>query len=890
MTAIEPMTNFPLEFTRPWALLALLAVPVLVYYFRWSLSDFPRRQRAVSLAVRVAILVLLVLSLSGLTLLRSTTRKFVLFVVDQSESIGEESQRRACEFLGQALPGEASSDRAAYLPFGAEPGLVQDRPVEYGEMPTLLRQQSTGSEPSEAVATSAAAPDAAVRRRLRDGTDLAAALEAAAGFLPPDSVPTLVLLSDGNPTAGDVLSTATRLRVPVMTIPLPTRTEPEVQVSEVRAPAEVREGEPFHVEAVIHSNHEDEALIEIFRGDHKVVSERKPLTVGENRFRFQQSVDRDRLAEFRVRVSGLQADTLLDNNSDSALVFASGKPRVLIIESEPQRIRELAYALEEEGVRVDIRPPQGMPESLSDLQNYELLMLSNVPATALSLQQMDVARTWVQELGGGFLMLGGDQSFGLGGYYKTTLEEILPVRSDFEKEKEKPSLAMVLVIDKSGSMGGDKIEMAKSAARSAVELLGRRDQVAVIAFDGDTYVISAMQSASNKAKIDDDISTIDASGGTTMYPAMEQGYELLMAASAKIKHMILLTDGVSSPGDFQGLAEQMASGKMTVSTVAVGSDSDTTLLEEIARIGKGRYYLTEDPAQVPQIFAKETVTASKSAIDEAPFLPQVIRATHALREIDLDSAPFLLGYVMTRPKPTAEVILATEKGDPLLTWWRYGLGMTAAFTSDAKNRWAAEWLTWPGFGKFWTQVVRQTMRKGDTQGLQVQTLRHGHEATLLVDAVDPLGRFINQAEVELTLLDPQLKRHSWNLTASAPGRYTGRVPLDRSGAYHLEIAVKQQGEAVLRQSRGITVGYSDELRIKPTNTPLLQEIAAATGGQFDLPPGEIFAPDGRTVQQPTPLWPWLLTAALLLFVVDVALRRIDFSLPLLPQWRERARQ
>jgi uncharacterized protein YegL len=340
----------------------------------------------------------------------------------------------------------------------------------------------------------------------------------------------------------------------------------------------------------IQSNHDDEGLVEVFRGDHKVVSEKRVLKTGTNKLRFQQSIERDRLAAISVRVSGLKSDTLLDNNLDTGLVYAAGKPRVLIIESDPNLIRELAYALEDEGIQVDIRPPQGMPESLADLQNYELLMLSNVPATSITQQQMEIARTYVQELGGGFIMLGGELSFGLGGYYKTTLEEILPVRSDFEKEKEKPSLAMVLVIDKSGSMGGDKIEMAKSAAQAAVELLGRRDLAAVVAFDGDTYVVSEMQSAANKGKINDEISRITPGGGTTMYPAMEMSYEMLTAASAKLKHVIMLTDGISSPGDFEGLAQTMAGAKMTVSTVAIGEGSAGDLLETIARTGKGRYH------------------------------------------------------------------------------------------------------------------------------------------------------------------------------------------------------------------------------------------------------------------------------------------------------------
>ncbi|MEM9646673.1 MAG: VWA domain-containing protein, partial [Planctomycetota bacterium] len=620
----------PFELTRPWIIVAMLpAAAVVAYYFRFSLSDFPRRQRLVSMWTRMLLLLMLVLALAGLTLLHRTDERFVIVLSDQSQSVGEQGIEKTRTLLRDALR-QKGNHRVAVLEFAADPGTVRELTADgLASVEPDASDVDTEAGPDVPIATPVDPEDSA-----KSGTNLGAAIQAASGFVPPGYVSEIVLLSDGNETTGDALAAAAQSSIAVTTIPLPTLSDPEVQVAEVRVPAEVRQGEPFFVNVSIQSNHEDEGLVEVFRGDHKVISEIQSFAVGENEFRFQQSIENDRLAAFTVRISGLKQDSLLDNNSDAGLVYASGKPRVLIIESDPNLIRELAYALEDEGVQVDVRPPQGMPDSLADFQNYECLMLSNVPATDLTQQQMQTARTWVQELGGGFIMLGGEQSFGLGGYYKSSLEEILPVRSDFEKEKEKPSLGMVLVIDKSGSMDGERIEMAKSAARSAVELLGKRDQAAVIAFDGQPYVISEMQSARNAVKLSDEISRIEAGGGTNMYPAMEMSFEMLMATSAKLKHVILLTDGISSGGDFEGMAQQMSSSKITVSTVAVGDGADTDLLEQIARVGKGRYYFTTDPAQVPQIFAKETVTASKSAIDEQPFIPQVIRATHALADLD----------------------------------------------------------------------------------------------------------------------------------------------------------------------------------------------------------------------------------------------------------------
>jgi uncharacterized membrane protein len=837
-----------LELTRPLWLAGLLALPVVAYFFVRSLVDFQPWQRSLSLLSRVLIVALLVFSLAGLTLLLPTKRQFVVFAVDQSLSVDETSRKFADDYLKEA-ERHAGPNTIGTLAFAARPGAFQ--PGIAGP-PTTLDDK---------------------------GTDLASAIEVAAAVAPPFYVPKVVLLTDGNSTTGDPLKAALRAGVPIFTVPLRTRDDPEVQVSAVKAPAQVAQGEPFHVEVVIDSNHDDEGQIDVYRGPHKVVSERRAIKKGENRFRFPQTIERERLAQFTVRASGFK-DALLDNNSDSGLVFTSGKPRVLLIESDVKSARDLSWALEEQEMQVDVRPPQGMPADLADLQNYELLILSNVPATSLTMTQMEVARRYVQDLGGGLVMLGGDQSFGLGGYYKTTLEEILPVRSDFEKEKEKPSLAMMLVIDKSGSMGGEKIELAKEAAKSAVELLGPSDKIGVIAFEGEPYWVSELHPCSDKGFVLDRVASIEAGGGTNMHPAMEEAFDALQQTTAKLKHVIILTDGISAPGDFAGTAASMQSARITVSTVGVGQDSDQTLLEEIARIGGGRYYFTEDPGSIPQIFAKETVAASKSAINEQPFMPIVNRPTQALAEIDLASAPFLLGYVVTRPKPTSEVILATETGDPLLAWWRYGLGMSVAFTSDAKSRWAAEWLSWPGYAPFWAQVVRHAMRKNDAKGVVIEVKQSSGKAAVTLDAVAPSGAYLNRAQTELTIIDPALASQKLEMVQTAPGRYTAEFATPLPGAYHMDFSQTLDGKTLYHQSRGLNVGYADELRLRPTNTELLRSIARVSGGRFDPKAESVFDSNGQTARRALPLWRYLVTAAALIFVLDVALRRIDFALAL----------
>jgi Ca-activated chloride channel family protein len=890
MSAATLDVPIQLELARPWWLLGLAALPVLVYFFYRSLVDLSRWQRLLSLGLRGLLVVLILAALAGLSLIRPTRELFVVFAVDRSLSVGDVGNQAADAFLRQAA-AHAGSNQFAVLPFATEPGSIRPGPEAVA---AIQKRAQAGSD----AAKLATAPAANISSTLpaagpedahgldRKGTDLASALEVAAAAIPPFHVPRIVLISDGNPTAGDALKAAAALRgkVEVMTAPLKARDDPEVQLSAVSAPAQVQQGEPFKVEVLIDSNHDDDAgHVEVYRGDIKVADSPVKLKKGENRLALKQTIDAGGLTPITARLKGYR-DTLLDNNADFGLVSAAGKPRVLLLESDPDQAKHLTWALEEQNMQIDVRPPRGAPDNLAELQNYDLLILSNVPATSLSLRQMEVARTYVQNLGGGLIMLGGDQSFGLGGYYKSTLEEILPVRSDFEKEKEKPSLALMLVIDKSGSMGGEKIEMAKEAARASVELLGPSDKVGVLAFEGENFWVCEMHPCNDKGFVLDRIASLEAGGGTVMAPAMEEAHETLRSTVAKLKHVIILTDGISAPGDFEGIAQAMAADRITCSTVAMGGDADQSLLEEIARLGNGRFYVADEAGQVPQIFAKETVTASKSAINEQPFPPSIVRPTHVLSEIRLDEAPMLLGYVVTRPKPTAEVILATETGDPLLAWWRYGLGMSAAFTSDAKARWAAEWLSWPQFGQFWAQVVRHLLRKAEAKGTVVQIDRTGRKAIVSLDAIEPSGKFLNRATTELTLVDPQLATRKVEMAQLAPGRYQAEFDATKAGSYQLMFSQTRDSQPLGRQVRGLAVGYSDELRLRPTNDELLRSIAAAAGGKADVAPDSVFAVPEKAAPRAVPLWPYLATAAALLFVFDVALRRIDFSLISL-RWR-----
>ena len=856
-----------MEITRPLLLLLLLFLPALYYGYRRSLVDLSRTQRIISLIARIIIVVLLILSVADVQYLKTDDKLAVMFLADISDSISDDGLTKATDYVNEALKSRDGNQQSGLIAFTDRAEVVRAL-LKNGDEPDaeleLAEVKQAWLETDE---------DAG------DATNIAQAIETAWGTFPANANKRIVLITDGVETHGDAVHTALRGKdfgIQIDTVPIYPSDEPEVMVQRLDMPAQVKQGAPFNVEVLIHSNHEDVAEIRLFKNKFEVAKQEARLEAGENRVIFTETAMDSGTLTYDALCRSTK-DTRYDNNRALGIVSVSGKPKVLLIDENESQARYLTRALEDAKIRVDVRNGLGVPNELADLQNYELVIFSNVPANRLTQNQMELIRTYVQDLGGGFMMLGSENSFGLGGYYKTPIETILPVHTDTEKKKETPSLAIVLVIDKSGSMGGIKIELAKAAARATVELLGKRDKIGVVAFDGSPFWIAEMHDASDKLYLSDQIGSITASGGTNLYPALEQAYFALTETTAKLKHVIVLSDGQSQDGDWYGIASSMRSERITISTVGIGSGADMNLLGNLANWGGGRDYFTQDPYSIPQIFAKETVTASKSAIIDEPFIPQRIKPTQVLSGIDLELAPFLLGYVATQPRPTAEVFLVSDRGDPLLASWQYGLGKSVAFTSDAKARWASDWLDWGGYGKFWTQLVRDTMRKATLSNFQAEIKKEKGMAHLAIDALDDAGDFLNQLENEVSLISPDLKKKQLAVTQTAPGRYELDFPTQDVGPYFLNVMQKQGGEVVNTQVTGTVVSYPQEYLVHNADDALLTQLAAVSGGKFNVSTEDAFRPPEEQVALRIHLWRPFLMIALFLLLVDIALRRVDFK-------------
>jgi len=680
----------------------MLGVFVLVAALRYTLVDRPRLMLLSSVACRALAVILLAVVLARPFMLRSSQRLHVVFLVDVSQSVNLDDAGKALEKIDQAI--EELDRRDTWSLFALADGL---RSVESTE---AFRKMLT--EWQEGLAD----------EKFRSATRLADGLRTARLSFPSDAARRIVVFSDGRPTGGDLSETFEVLadeKTDLRFASIEGITDPEAAVLSLSASkSNAYEDEVIRFGAGLASNVKTSASLRLIQ---------RGVVVAKQDVRLQPEQTSRAVFDVPMKVSGHSVwtaelvpreDSFAINNAAGCTVNVQGRPRVLVLHQKHRRMRNFVRAMEKQGFMIDLRSPKGLPRELDELLAFDAVMLADMPATEMSTRQMLMLRRYVADFGGGLMMLGSENSFGLGGYYKTPVEQVLPLVSRFEKEKEKPSMAMVLVIDKSGSMDGMPIALARQAAKASVELLSGQDQAGVVAFDSKPYVVCEVRSARDTAGIAASIDRVGAGGGTFMYSGMAAARDMLRDASAKIKHMIVLGDGQTQPADHDGLVAELVDMGVTVSTVALGPNADQNLMAHIASSGNGRYYVTMDPSTVPQIFTRETMQATRSAIKEDLYSCVQVGDHPLLEGYENTELPYIFGYVMTQPKPTSEVVLATASGDPLLASSRYGLGMGMAYTSDLTERWGGEWLSWEDCGSFWAQVLRSLARDECTPGFQ----------------------------------------------------------------------------------------------------------------------------------------------------------------------------
>ncbi len=851
-----------MTFTTPLALVLLICIPVLLYW-GWPRQVYRRARDISSLILRTIITLLLVLALAGAQIVQAADKLTVIFLLDVSDSMGQQAQADGLAYVRQAISGMRPDDRAGIVLFGGK--ALVERPVSTSrEVGRIESAPPTGN------------------------TNLEQAIRLAMGMFPADSARRIVVLSDGQPTIGNAESAAelaAATGVEISYVPYVAADKPEVQVTSVNVPTAINAGQRFDLNLTINSEAATPARVTVLQAGQIIQQQNVDLKPGSNNYTLSLQGTGAGFKDFQVKVDPVSNDNFYQNNQLSAFSRVIGPPRVLLVSQNDEEIQYLKPALEQAGLTVDTTTPEKLPFTLVGLAQYQSVILANVPATNLSKQRMTVLQSYVRDLGGGLLSVGGPETYGPGGYFKTPLEEALPVESQIKDQKRIPQLTIAYVIDRSGSMdspspsGVPNIELAKEAIIRSVDLLQPNDRAGVVSFDSVGYWIAHLQDVRDRLAIERLVATLRASGGTDILAGMTLIAQEIGADPSARKHIILLTDGGADPTGLVEISKKLNDENgVTTSVIAIGG-SAPTFLKQMAISGGGNFHNVVTADEIPTIFTQETVLATRSYILEKPFTP--ILSSNSPIMNGITSSPSLLGYVATTAKQTAEVILRGPEPfkDPLLAAWQYGLGRSVAFTSDATARWGANWVNWSDFVRFWDQAVRWTITEGTTNNLESRVVMEGEQARLIVDARDNSGAFLNGLNLQFSLVDPNGSPTLQTLQQVAPGRYEATFAPNTEGAYILSVQGNSSTDTSLKlnQTTGWVMSYSAEYdrSKRGDGGALLKSLGDLTGGRSvaeDI--NAIFNHNLRATVAGTTIAPLLLLIALLLLPFDIAVRRL----------------
>jgi uncharacterized membrane protein len=847
-----------ISFITPAALALLALIPLF-----WALALLTPRRVApwrfwASLLLRTVAVAAVVLALAGAQLISPARSLTTVFLLDASDSVAPAQRERALNYINDALKVMPPNDRAAVVAFGQN-ALVERAPAGLTPLGRLS---------SVPIAT---------RTNIQDAIQLGLAL------LPADTAKRLVVLSDGSENSGrasDAASLARVRGVPIDVVALPGERGPDVIVSALEAPSTAREGQDMTLGVVIRSSFATTGRLQVFVDGQIATDQDVAIEAGENDISVRVATGAAGFRRVEARLEA-QGDTEAQNNRAAAFTEVQGPPRVLIIASDAERATNLQTALDAAGVRVDLRSPNQAPADLAQLGTYAGVVLVDTPARDLPRALMEALPAYVRELGRGLAMIGGTEAFGAGGYRRTMLEEALPVNLDPLDNAETPDVGLVMVIDRSGSMqepssggGRTKLDLAKEAVYQASLGLSQRDQVGLVVFDSNADWVLPLQKLPAAVEIERALSSFGSGGGTNIRPGVEQAAQSLASANTKIKHVILLTDGIAD-SNYGDLVDQLHSGGVTISTVAIGSDANPNL-EQIAQRGDGRFYRVLRVEDVPRIFLQETVIVAGRDIVEGQFTPQIALPAPIVR--GLPGLPPLYGYNGTEIKQTARAILVTPDGKPILAQWQYGLGRAIAWTSDLKGQWARDWVGWDQFARFAGGLADMLLPPRTDQRLTLQAVNSGTQSALELTAQDEQGRPLNDLAIAGRLVDPANTGAPLSFTQVGAGRYRAVASTEMPGVYLAQVAVTAGNQPLGIATAGLAVSYSPEYGERRDNPQLLRDLATLTGGRVDPIAAAAFEPTGQRVGRVSEIGLPLLWLALLLWPLDIGIRRLHLRL------------
>jgi len=862
--------TYSFYFNQPfWLVGLLLLIPVIWLGLR-NLSALEPARRTLAIIFRCLIVIILFALLARPMLARTNRRVTLITVIDKSQSVPSDLQQASLDYLNNALENKAPEDRLAVIDV-AEAASISKLPSE----DITVRQRNTSLNGQQS--------------KLADGIQMAMAIA------PPDTAVRIMFVSEGNETSGD-LKEAARIAavngIPIDVLPLHYKYDNEVIFKRLAAPARARSEQTISLRFILNSTSYSTGRLQLnlngreldLNPDSAEITLPIGLKPGTNVKTISLPVGTRGIHEFEAIYipDEKSQDVISQNNSATAITNVAGPGRVLVVDTDGTSGRILEKTLANSNIDAKYSPVNNFPDNLTGLMDTDAVLLVNTDCSKFTFQQQEILCRYVTDLGGGLVMVGGPEAFGAGGWIGSPVADILPVDLDPPQKKQMPKGALVLVIDRSGSMSGEKVEICKIAAAAAVRLLSRRDLVGLVIFDSTSSWLVPLQPAEDKNNINQLIRSVGAGGGTVMGPAMKMAFESLTDVDVAVKHVILLTDGQTSDRDLCAkLGVDMANSDITVSTVAVGPETNSKLLYDIAQVTQGRFYQVTDPMNIPEIFVKEAQVVRRSMIIEQTFSPQLASGYSEVLGSLSAQLPVLDGYVLTGPKGGLnQIVLTSDQADPILAICQSGMGRCAAFTSSIDSRWASNWLQWGGFDSFWEQIVRWSGKPAQSTECDVTADVQGSRVMVNVEAVDADGKFINFSRIEGQVITPDVSSEKLDLTQIGPGQFQGRFQASASGSYIVNLRYSKLGEDTRQHltTTAVTIPVAPEFRDLSDNAPLLTQISEISGGRVlssDPNQVDLFEKSGlKFPETQMPLIRPLMLIWLGLFLLDVAVRRV----------------
>lgn len=797
------------------------------------------------------VVLLLVFGVAGIQWKKPVEGMNTFFLLDRSDSVPSAQQESSRGQANRWAKGAKKEDKAGYLIFGSD---------------SALETEATAGGEAEKIQAVVSG----------ERTDIAGAIRLGTAAFPESGQKRLVLLSDGNENIGDAqqaLAQAKGQGVTLDVMPLGSVRGGDVSVQKVSLPSAVKKGATFEAKIFATSDERQQAKVKLFRNDQLLGEQSVTLEPGKNLFTFPQKLNDPGFYGYQVQIE-TAGDTISQNNRASGFTSVKTGPRILLVSAAPAEDRNLAAALRSD-YEVVVGGITAFPGTLAEMQSFDAIFLSNIAAGDLGTDNMRLLESAVRDFGVGLVAVGGDNAFTAGGYRGTPLEAALPLDMELSSKKVLPSGALVLVMHGMEFNNGNQV--SRDIAIGALESLGPQDEMGVVLWDGSNKWQLDLGKVGDKKEAARLIAGMNQGDLPDFSGLMTMAKDGLVKSTSNLKHIIVFSDGdPGAPSD--NLMKEIVDAKITVSTIMIGAHVAPTTMTRMAEQGRGRFYDVQSAAQLPQIFIKEAAVILKSAIIEEPFRPQLAASTEVVRGIGGGEYPVLRGYVAAGVKPRAEVPLMSNKGDPVLAHWQYGLGRAVAFTSDAKSRWAQDWLGWGKYKQFWTQVAGWALKRVDLADFNTEVSVDNGEGVISVEALDTAGNFRNFLDLVTTVVSPKGNRVQVQLEQKGPGRYEARFPTKEVGAYLLNLAERKDGTVVASQVVGASVNYSPEFDASAPNLNLLQRLAELGGGRVLNPATDNpFLLKREKTFRPIDLWEDMLGWMVLLFVFDVGVRRLDID-------------